>query len=379
MFQKQTKGMAELKYTYALDESKTSLIHIDDAQQGQVYYCPNSECNERMTVKDGGHNRNHFSHVKNGDKCSYDNYLHTIAIIKIADWFISGNEIQIQFNSESRCSKYKDCIWNGKHIEEHYDCKHRHLSNPIRIKEYYNAIKVEEKYKGFKWDLLLCHTEKVNRPPLAIEILVTHPCEDNKKESGVKTIEIRIKSEDQLNRIISTGMLIEGNHFSAYNIKKELVDDKVDGTRLNKVFLNDKMKALWKLVDCKSYEKRRSDSIFEITFDRCIAAEQTSFFNSYYWACAILRIKFKDFIHCSLCRSYVYNQAHNQHICKNYKLLKLADNHDPANAVNCPMFRINNQYIYESKDKLKYLSYNVWKRGDGIEGKSFKRQIEDLE
>lgn len=371
--------MADLKYTYALNDSKTYLVHIDDAQQGQVYYCPNSECDERMIVKDGGHNRKHFSHVSNGDKCSYSNYLHTIAKIKIADWIASGNNAQIQFYSESCCSKYEDCIWNGKHIEEYYDCKYRHLSDPVLIEKYYNTIKIEEKYNGFIWDLLLCNSEKENIPPLAIEIWVTNPCEEKKKNSGVKTIEIKIKNEEQLNEIVSSGVLIEGEHFCAYNIKKKSVDDKVNGTRLNKVVLNDKMKASWKWENCKSYEKRRSDSIFEITFDRCIAAEQTSFFNSYYWACAILRIKFKDFIHCSLCRSYVYNQAYSQHICKNYELLKLADNHDPANAVNCPMFRINNQYIDEAKNKLKYLSYNVWKRGDGIEGKSFKRQIEDLE
>ena len=83
--------MTELKYTYALDETKTRLVHIKDARKGEMYYCVNSKCNEQMIVKDGGSKRKHFSHISNGDKCSYDNYLHTVAQKRIVEWFEKGN------------------------------------------------------------------------------------------------------------------------------------------------------------------------------------------------------------------------------------------------------------------------------------------------
>lgn len=69
--------MVVLKYTYAWDETKTSLVHINDAQKGRVYYCLNPDCDERLSVREGEDRRKHYYHIKNGDKCSYDNYLHT--------------------------------------------------------------------------------------------------------------------------------------------------------------------------------------------------------------------------------------------------------------------------------------------------------------
>ena len=45
--------MSDLKYTYALDSTKTFLVHINDARQGEEYFCPNSKCDERLIIKDG--------------------------------------------------------------------------------------------------------------------------------------------------------------------------------------------------------------------------------------------------------------------------------------------------------------------------------------
>ena len=72
--------MAELKYTYALDETKTRLVHINDARKGEVYYCVNSNCNEQMIVRDGGLRKKHFSH-------KYERHLDMIFALIITQLF----------------------------------------------------------------------------------------------------------------------------------------------------------------------------------------------------------------------------------------------------------------------------------------------------
>lgn len=371
--------MANLKYTYALDENKEYLVHIDDAEKGRIYYCPYSECNEQMIVRDGGNNRKHFSHINNGKKCSYDSYLHTIAEIRFRHWFLSEKSMTIQLN-KYYCANYKNCIWrdNYSYDTNNYCIVDKSMDDQSSefhiINEIYNGIEVEKKFNGFIWDILLSNTKNKNKPPLAIEIFVTHKCEKKKIASGVRIIEVKIKNEKQLDEIISTGTLIEGKHFESYNLKK--YTDNVDGIYLDKVTLNKNLKASWKEVHCKSYKQRNYNSIFEITFDYENSAKDISL-NPYYWACSILKKKFKSFLHCSLCKFYKYNDYHNEHICIRYKELKLENKHTPSNAVNCPKFEINKQQVEEAPEYLKYLSYNVWEKGENIEGRHFKKEIEE--
>ena len=45
--------MSDLKYTYALDSTKTFLVLINNARKDKEYFCPNSKCDERLIIKDG--------------------------------------------------------------------------------------------------------------------------------------------------------------------------------------------------------------------------------------------------------------------------------------------------------------------------------------
>ena len=56
--------MSDLKYTYALDSTKTFLVLINNARKDKEYFCPNSKCDERLIIKDGGYKRKYFSHTR---------------------------------------------------------------------------------------------------------------------------------------------------------------------------------------------------------------------------------------------------------------------------------------------------------------------------
>ena len=211
--------MKELKYTYALDETKTRLIHINDARRGEVYYCVNSKCNEQMSIKQGAHKRKHFYHINNGDKCSYDNYLHTLAEKRIVEWFNSAEKIILLLDVNVYCFNYNKCDWGNdscSHIEK----------KPFDLKRYYNCIEIEKREDGFIWDLWLTNNE--NRySPMAIEIFVTHKCEDAKLKSGYKIIEIKLENEEQLDMLIESNELLKSERICFYNFApKSQFDDE---------------------------------------------------------------------------------------------------------------------------------------------------------
>ncbi|MBQ8600988.1 MAG: hypothetical protein IJ413_00340 [Bacteroides sp.] len=370
--------MVVLKYTYAWDETKTSLVHINDAQKGRVYYCLNPDCDERLSVREGEDRRKHYYHIKNGDKCSYDNYLHTLAEKRIVEWFNSGDKIDLKLKAKTICSNYDECIWRSGNINDNNNC-FKFESRSFVLNKLYNKIEREKKQNGFIWDLLLTNTNLVDRPPIAIEIFVTHQCEIAKTKTGIRIIEINLQSEAHLDDIISSNTLIEDKDFVSYNFEVKPHRHDNFKIRLNKVFINDKMESIWKLMDCKSYTKRLPNSILEFTFDYYLLAENTSYFNSYYWGCAILYRKFPTFKHCSLCKYYKYNTYYNEHICMLYKTLNLQDKHRATNAINCPKIQIDEQRIKEAIEKMKYLSFNVWEKKDNIEGRNFKRKFEILQ
>lgn len=56
--------MSDFKYTYALDSTKTFLVLINNTRKDKEYFCPNSKCDERLIIKDGGYKRKYFSHTR---------------------------------------------------------------------------------------------------------------------------------------------------------------------------------------------------------------------------------------------------------------------------------------------------------------------------
>lgn len=352
--------MSELKYTYALDSTKTFLVHIDDARKGEIYYCPYSECNEILSIKEGKDRRKHFFHVNNGKKCSYNNYLHSLAERRIVEWFYSSNDITLKLNVDFYCANYNFCKWENNNTENSY-CKKRKLS-PFNLKKYYNCIEIEKRENGFIWDLWLTN-RNINHPPMAIEIYVTHKCEDIKVNSDVKFIEIKIKNENELEMLINSNDIVECDNISFYNFKpKPKYENSIGNLRLNKFILYANKKAGFKVIDCNSFFKREYNSIYELTFDyyarNGIYYERV--FNAFYLACAKAYTKYPDFKHCSLCKYYKYNESYNQHICILYKNLNLEDKHAGTNAITCKKYNVNQEFIQESVKYLSKLSLDEW-------------------
>ena len=73
--------MSDLKYTYALDSTKTFLVLINNTRKDKEYFCPNSKCDERLIIKDVGYKRKYFSHTRKKFLYRKDYYCRTHRVV----------------------------------------------------------------------------------------------------------------------------------------------------------------------------------------------------------------------------------------------------------------------------------------------------------
>jgi len=195
--------MASLYYSFALN-AEAKLTNINDAIKGQKYFCP--VCGAPMITKMGNERRWHFAHKNNIHECSYESYIHKLAKRRIADCFNKSEKFIISFHAKSTCGVSEcplgstmPCSWFTK---QEFD-----------LKKYYNKCAEEVSIDNFVADLLISDSENPKKPPILIEICVTHKSTEQKLKSDNRIIEIVIKSEKDIEDIVSTSSIVESEGY----------------------------------------------------------------------------------------------------------------------------------------------------------------------
>lgn len=196
--------MSSIKYKYAFDESRkiVSIDSVTDADRyNHTYYC--ISCGAELKPRLGSKNVHHFYHVNADASCSGETYLHTLAKYRLKDRFDSSEEFKISLYQYRRCVNSPTCIFSSD------DCRLRKLEE-FNLKEYYKSCSIEGliEHEGHQYraDLLLCNgKESVN--PLLIEIYVKHKSVEQKIKSGLRIIELRVKSEEDIDMYCSDGLV----------------------------------------------------------------------------------------------------------------------------------------------------------------------------
>lgn len=111
-------------------------------------------------------------------------------------------------------------------------------------------------------DIWLCHKCDPKRN-LLVEICVTHPCSEEKIQSGFKIIEIMLKSEEDIDRIVNDGIDLDCESVKCYNFKRKHLIKKLDEqfSRLT-IYRDGCMSKDFELVKCTHIEednKNRSE------------------------------------------------------------------------------------------------------------------------
>lgn len=220
--------MKDIKYQYAYDESNT-LVSIKDytkeSSKLHTFKCIVCGGELRPRAIDSKHRRAHFYH-KEIVSCNGETYLHKLGKLYIKQHFDNSDKFCISYEVSKTCKEHNCNLRN-------YNCHKEHEINQVDLKEFYDTCTIEAPIKGFVADLLLTNSKNPNIPPTLIEICVTHPCEDEKKESELKIIEISIKTEKDIENLFSDGFLSEnlnkriGNKIEFISFKRNIEEKLV--------------------------------------------------------------------------------------------------------------------------------------------------------
>lgn len=325
-------------YSYA-QNSSGDIIHVSTARRNENYFCP--ICGELMNPHMGKVRRWHFVHKKAGS-CSYESYLHKLAKIRIKRAFLSAKQFLLSYEARAICSHECPFIGSPK-------CE-RERTVEFDLRNYYDTCEIEAAYHQYRADLLLTSSTNPKRPPVLIEIMVTHKCTEEKIRDGVRIIEIAIHSEEQIDNIVNSCKLtaVRDQHFSfcsderdvtLYNFNKIVPFDPIgslyeyeDGyNRKNTiVFWLDKY-GRFGSFNCHCYEVREklpTDVHYFITETATSSKEILQEFSK-------RGVKIRN---CFLCR-FSKQDLMGKRLCVLYKKHNLPRKPSPYRAIRCPHYR----------------------------------------
>lgn len=213
-----------IAYDYAKNE-KGELKHISDVtkdnKNNQKFYC--LSCGEEMIAKLGDQKCHHFAH-KSNCSCSNESYLHKLAKCLIKQTFEKSQKFEIVLLQKQICNQKNECKFFSQEVC--CDSKYEHYN----LKEYFDKCEEEKEIidsrnnRKFIADLLLSNSK--NGRKLLIEVCVTHQCTNEKKESGLRIIEIPIRDLEDIKRCRSSVWEYTNGEkrLRYYNFKNKLVE-----------------------------------------------------------------------------------------------------------------------------------------------------------
>lgn len=260
---------------FALDENN-NLVNIVKAQRdGGAYYCP--YCKNQVMTKCGQIREWHFAHYPGAD-CDYYRYLHSLAQIEIRDWFNKTNEIDVFLDvpSFAECINIENCSF----VDKLKICRETMRSSKQRynLKQWYTTATSNENWEcaGHKYKVdIMCPCKVAGKNPLFFSIVVPEASTPKGlKESGLKIIEIKIKSEQDIENFVNGKYELrdktfwsEDAHVRLYGFEPKGETRKIQGKRsLSKFVLFPDMRWRIEETDCESFKEHEKGSIYEVSF-----------------------------------------------------------------------------------------------------------------
>ena len=208
--------MDRVKYHFALDE-RNRVVSIDqvksEREESHTYHCIG--CGAKMIARMGKVRNWHFAHQANEDHCGSETYLHRLAKHLIREKFEKGPTFIIGYHRETKCSDMGHCPFAKKG-----ECRDQKLET-FDLKKYYDTCEEEKPIKGYVADLLLTNSQKPNLDPILIEIQVSHKSTPQKLDSGLRIIEICLRTEEDIERLLSAPSINESPEGINVNFREE--------------------------------------------------------------------------------------------------------------------------------------------------------------
>ncbi len=224
------------KLTYALN-ADGDLVHIDTVPNGDACGCFCTKCKEPLIARNGGTKKqHHFAHKPNSNcQGSYETTLHMLAKEIINEekmMMVPKYYKKREFYKEDDKDSFFDYYFGTMTINLPYISMEQYqvCFNAIEIEKRNDASYIQPDCVG-----IICKSNK----RLAIEINVTHPVDDAKKEKikklGLDCIEIKIPKNISMDKeILKEFIIYETNNKTwisnptgdKFLLEKELLEQK---------------------------------------------------------------------------------------------------------------------------------------------------------
>lgn len=336
--------MAEVKYQYSLDE-KGELVNINsltrESRRLHTYRCIG--CGNILLPRAIGSlkRRPHFYHKEQID-CSSETYLHKLGKRIIKERFYSSESFNISYPVTVACNN-PACVLRNEL------CKDINQQHEVNLKEIYDTCKEEVSINGFVADLLLSSNKCPNIPPILIEICVSHACEDEKRNSGLKIIEIKIKEENDLITIFSDGVLkeivpswdVKCSKVEFISFRRNFQERKIIPITRYVFIPQSIVEGYLTQVDCSDANYRiRKNSVFELNV-LSNSYDRPQIMND------VLRwlYRYKGFRRCNICRFFYATMYENFPICRLSKKYGKPKYPNANFAEQCNSFSVDNRVL----------------------------------
>lgn len=343
------KGKSMARYLYALDKDN-KIVGVQDSSKESYYKCPH--CQDEMRPRQGSKRAWHFAHKR--VECSYSNYLHTLACIKICDWFNSASEVLVELPAKIYCPSKENCLF----FNEMGGCTSREIKS-YNLKKYYNTATRERDYGNFRVDILLGSEELEAREPIFLEIYVTHKCSEEKLRSGIRIIEFSIKSEEDIENIIKAP--IRRSHLVAFhNFKQIELSEYRDEFEVPLVrqHLTHSMKIYTEYkTTCRSITA--PNNLMSLVVTCRYESRLYEAGGSYKVSAALFYNQYPQLRHCAICKYQKYNEYERSAICTCYKKNGMNKECKYNDANQCSFFLVNREYIKYALSVLSSIPYLI--------------------
>ena len=308
-----TVKKSDVKYRYALNEND-ELVEIQRAHIiGGTYHCP--QCGKLMICKCGSKNAWHFAHNK--AECDYNKYLHTVAEQRFLEWFNTSEDISLVLRTKGICNNANECRFYREYL-----CEKQINSDKFNLKQFFIHCEKEKAYEknGHRYIAdLLCRPKNDKNEPLFIEICVSHPCEQQKLDSGIRIIEFIIKSEDDIDEI-EKNIIKESEKIRLYNFHpKEIKSSPNQFEGMLRKFIVFKSKKGYEgTINCNKLSNRRG--LIELSIPYNGYNQEFLDDGGFFSIAFAVATKYDTALkHCCLCKYHIYDLWDGSGICKLYK------------------------------------------------------------
>lgn len=351
------------KQHYAIN-SKKELVHIYDATpETDTYYCIG--CGEPMITKRGKIRAWHYAHKNNTLNCSYETYLHRVAKHRLCERFLQYDSFTISFRVPCRCIRMNNCHWADDSQICNWD-----TYTTFDLKAFYGECAEEQTYNGYRADVLLFN-ELEKYPPVFLEICVSHPCSNEKIESGVKIIELTVKHEKDIEDILKTAVFEESNIVKFHNFERYIMEREParhKGICKFTLYENDKMFCSY--PNCMTYLQHHPKAKLEV----CVEQQFYLGYSMYDYGAFVALSLYPNLRTCNLCRYHEdrmldddWETAKEKRkypiFCKLYKKMGTKRYCAPTEAKTCSYYKLYSQEQRQQISRQFDKSY-IWQKDE---------------